>query len=279
MIYSPRSGGTCVHKATFINASRHGLQYVAGIQAFSIQEGDVLHMDTLRPLGLKLVARLSGVAALVLIGLLTAPVSAQATVRGGCTATATASKSGAIDLAVASNWHVKDADVLNGQATAQTVQKSAQLKVLLFGIGLPLLDKQGSSASGAAGPYRIADYDRYTRVLAVAGTSNTCDGNILIIVDDVAPLSTWAGILGAIAGVLGIIGLVATMFQFPSGSARVVGMIVGLVAGLGIGLLLQQLDILDPANFLGLLLPGGAAILGLILPGIAYRGRIAPPAN
>jgi len=112
----------------------------------------------------------------------------------------------------------------------------------------------------------------------VAGTSNACDGNVLIIVDDVAPLSTWAGILGAIAAVLGIIGLVATMFQFPSGSARVVGLIVGLVAGLGVGLLLQQAAILDPANFLGLLLPGGGAILGLILPGIAYRGRIAPPA-
>jgi hypothetical protein len=237
-----------------------------------------VHMDPLRPLGSRGIARLSGVALLVVIGLLAPPVSAQATVRGGCTATATASKSGAIDLTVASNWHVKDADVLNGQATAPTPQKFAQLKVLLFGIGLPLLDKQGNSVSGAAGPYLIADYDRYTRVLAVAGTSNTCDGNILIIVDDVAPLSTWAGVLGVIAAVLGIIGLVATMFQFPSGSARVVGMIVGLVAGLGIGLVLQQVAILDPANFLGVLLPGGAAILGLILPGIAYRGRIAPPA-
>ncbi len=235
-------------------------------------------MDTLRPHGLRRVARLAGVALLVLIGLLAAPVFAQATVSGGCTATATASKSGPIDLAVASTWHVKDADVLNGQATAPTAQKSAQLKVLLFGIGLPLLDKQGNSVSGAAGPYRIADYDHYTRVLAVAGTSNTCDGNILIIVDDVAPLSTWAGILGVIAAVLGIIGMVATLFQFPSGSARVVGMIVGLVAGLGIGLLLQEGAILDPANFLGLLLPGGGAVLGLILPGIAYRGRVAPPA-
>ena len=235
-------------------------------------------MQMVPRLGLRRFALLPGAAPLVLIGLLAAAVSAQATVHGGCTATATASKSGQIDLVGASTWHVKDADVLNGQATAPTSQKSAQLKVLLFGIGLPLLDNQGNSLSGVAGPYRIADYDRYTRVLAVAGTSNTCDGNILIVVDDVAPLSTWAGILGAIATVLGIIGLVATMFQFPSGSARVVGMIVGLVAGLGIGLLLQQAEILDPGNFLGLLLPGGGAILGLILPGIAYRGRIAPPA-
>ena len=263
-------------ESTFLNASKPRLRFVARIQAFWVQRMK-LDMKTLWPLAWRRVVRLSSVALVVPIGVLAAPVSAQATLSGGCTATATASKSGAIDLAAASSWHVKDADVLNGQATAPTPQKSAQLKVLLFGIGLPLLDKQGNSVSGAAGPYRIADYDHYTRVLAVAGTSNTCDGNILIIVDDVAPLSTWAGILGVIAAVLGIIGLVATMFQFPSGSARVVGMVVGVVAGLGIGLLLQQDAILDPANFLGLLLPGGAAILGLILPGIAYRGPIAPP--
>ena len=266
-----------LNESTFLNTSKPRLRFVARIQAFWVQRMKP-HMNTLRPLAWRRAVRLSGVALVVPLGLLAAPFSAQATVSGGCTATATASKSGAIDLAVASSWHVKDADVLNGQATAPTPQKSAQLKVLLFGIGLPLLDKQGNSVSGAAGPYRIADYDHYTRVLAVAGTSNTCDGSILIIVDDVAPLSTWAGILGVIAALLGIIGLVATMFQFPSGSARVVGMVVGVVAGLGTGLLLQQDAILDPANFLGLLLPGGGAILGLILPGIAYRGRTAPTA-
>jgi hypothetical protein len=223
-----------------------------------------------------LIARLSGTALLVVIGLLAAPVSAQATVNGGCSATATASKSGSIDLATASTWHVMDADVLNGQAKAPARQTSAQLKVLLFGIGLPLLDKTGSSVTGAAGPYRIADYDHYTRVLAVAGTSNTCDGNVLIIVDDVAALTTWAGIIGLIAAVLGIIGLVATMSQFPSASARIVGMVVGLLAGLGIGLLLQEVAILDPANPFGLLLPGAGAVLGLFVPGVFYRGRVAP---
>ena len=145
----------------------------------------------------------------------------------------------------------------------------------MFGIGLPLLDRQGSSPSGAAGPYRIADYDRYTRVLSVAGTSTTCDGSILVIVDNVAPLGTWAGILGLIALLLGLIGLVATSIQSPIGSARVVGMIVGLVAGLGLGLVLQQAAILDPANVLGLLLPAGGALLGFIVPGTFHRQRVA----
>ena len=210
---------------------------------------------------------------LAVIALLVLPAAAQAAMSGGCKATATASKAGSIDLATASTWHVRDADVLNGQASAPTAQTSAQLKVLLFGIGLPLLDNQGHGVTGSVGPYRIADYDRYTRVLSVAGTSSTCDGSVLIIVDDVAPLSTWAGILGLIAAVLGIVGLLALMVQFPSGSSRIVGMVVGLLAGLGVGLLLQQLAILDPGNFLGLLLPFGGAVLGLILPGVAYRGR------
>ena len=212
---------------------------------------------------------------LALIALLALPAATQAAIGGGCTGTATASKSGSIDLATTSTWHVRDADVINGHAAAPAGQTSAQLKVLLFGIGLPLVDNQGNSATGSVGPYRIADYDRYTRVLSVVGTSNTCNGSVLIVVDDVAPMSTWAGIIGLIAAVLGIIGLLATMVQVPNGSARIVGMVVGLVAGLGVGLVLQQAAILDPGNFLGLLLPIGGAIFGLIVPGIAYRGATA----
>src|SRR5260370_36822252 len=125
----------------------------------------------------------------------------------------------------------------------------------MCGMGLPPLDRQGNSPSGDAGPFLIADYDRYTRVLSVAGTSTTCDGSILVIGDDVAPLATWAGILGLIALLLGLIGLVATSLQFPSGSARVAGVVVGLVGGLGLGLLLRQGALIDPANIFRLLLP------------------------
>ena len=224
---------------------------------------------------LRLAARAFCLALLVAIGLVVVPAMAEARVNGGCTASATASRSGDVDLAVATTWHLRDADVVNGRATAPTAQKFAQLKVLIFGIGLPLLDKTGTSVSGTAGPYRISDYDRYSRVLAVGGSSNTCDGSVLIIVDDVAPLATWAGILGLIAAGLGFIGLIASLFQFPNGSARVVGMVVGVVAGVGLGLLLQEGAILDPANVLGLALPGGGAVVGLIVPGLAYRRGVS----
>jgi len=155
---------------------------------------------------LPLAARISCAFVLVLVGLAVVPAAVHANVSGGCTATGTASKSGTVDLTTATAWHVTAADVLTGVATAPGSQRTAHLKVDLFGIGLPLLDSTGTSSTGHAGPYRIADYSPYTRVLAVAGTSTSCDGSVLIIVDDVSPLTTWAGVLGLIAALLGLIG-------------------------------------------------------------------------
>jgi hypothetical protein len=212
---------------------------------------------------------------IVLISLLIAPVAGQARVSGGCTASATASRSGPVDLTTATVWHVTDPDVINGAARSPSLQKSAQLKVVIFGVGLPLLDRQGNSTTGSAGPYRIADYDHYSRVLSVAGTSTSCDGAVLIVVDDVAPLATWAGILGLIATLLGLIGLIASLFLQPAGSSRVVGMIVGFLAGLGVGLLLQETATLDPANALGLGFPVAGAVIGLVVPGVFHRRRAA----
>ena len=97
------------------------------------------------------------------------------------------------------------------------------------------------------------------------------DGSVLIIVDDVSPLTTWAGVLGLIAALLGLIGMLATLTQVPTGNTRIVGLVVGVVAGVGLGLLLQEMAILDPANALDLLFPGGGAVLGFLIPGILRR--------
>jgi hypothetical protein len=222
-----------------------------------------------------MLVRVFSACLIVLISLLVAPVAGQARVSGGCIASATATRSGSIDLTTATVWHVTDTDVISGEARSPSLQRSAQLKVVIFGVGLPLLDRQGNSTTGAAGPYRIADYDHYSRVLSVAGTSTNCDGGILIIVDDVAPLATWAGILGLIATLLGLIGLTASLFLQPAGSSRVVGMIVGFLAGLGVGLLLQETAALDPANSLGLAFPVAGAVIGLIVPGF-FRASAQP---
>ena len=225
----------------------------------------------------RMVARATCALLTALLTLGVAAMTGEARVSGGCTASATASRSGSVDLTTATVWHVTDADVINGEARSPSPQRSAQLKVVIFGVGLPLLDRQGDSTRGAAGPYRIADYDHYSRVLSVAGTSTSCDGAIMIIVDDVAPLATWAGILGLIATVLGLIGLIASLFLQPTGSARVVGMIVGVLAGFGVGLLLQETATLDPANALGLAFPVAGAVIGLVVPGVFRRPRAPAP--
>src|SRR5260370_11373857 len=134
-----------------------------------------------------MVVRASCAWLIVLISLLVAPVAGQGRVSGGCTATATASRSGAIDLTTATVWHVKDADVINGSGKAPTAQKAAQLKVLMFGIGLPRLDRQGNSPSGDAGPARIADYARYTRARAVGGASTPRTGSSLVVAAEAGP--------------------------------------------------------------------------------------------
>jgi hypothetical protein len=54
-------------------------------------------------------------------------------------------------------------------------------------------------------------------------------------------------------------------------------MVVGLVAGLGVGLVLQQFAVLDPGNLAGLGFPIGGLLLGIILPGLAYRRRMPAP--
>jgi hypothetical protein len=54
-------------------------------------------------------------------------------------------------------------------------------------------------------------------------------------------------------------------------------MIVGFLAGLGIGLLLQEAATLDPANALGLAFPVAVAVIGLVVPGIFRRRRAAGP--
>lgn len=54
--------------------------------------------------------RVACISLLVLVGLALASMSAEALVNAGCKATATASKSGTVDLKTAKVWHVTDVD-------------------------------------------------------------------------------------------------------------------------------------------------------------------------
>lgn len=221
----------------------------------------------------RVIGRAAGLGVLLPIVLMVAaPTSAQATINGGCSATAVASRSGSIDLTAADVWHVRHDDVVTGEGSSPTPQSFAQVQIVTFGIATSLLDRKGRKQSGSAGPFKVSDYDRYIRVLLVTGKSSSCDGSILVVVDDVAPLGTLAGLLGTIIGALALFGLLATLRLPPTFSSRIVGTVLGLLAGLGWGELLQQAEFVDPRTWAVLALPAVGLIIGAVVPGLLYRG-------
>lgn len=204
--------------------------------------------------------------------LASAPTSAQATISGGCSATAVATRSGSIDLTNADVWHVHHNDLVTGEGKSPTAQTFAQVQVVTFGIATSLLDRKGNKQTGSAGPFKVSDYDRYIRVLLVTGKSDSCDGSILVVVDDVSPQATLAGLLGLIIGVLGLLGLVASLYLPRTLSSRLVGTVLGLLAGLGWGEFLRQAEFIDPRTVAVIVLPAIGVVIGVLVPGSLHRG-------
>lgn len=204
--------------------------------------------------------------------LLAASFPSGAVITGGCTASATASRSGAVDLTTATEWHLRSDDVVNGSGKAPTVQTTAQVSAYAFGIAFPLVSATGRGTGGSAGPFDVATYARLARIIAVAGSSDSCSGSITIIIDDVNPFLTATGGGGAVLGLLGLLGVLRSAFSRGGGGARVGGALAGLLGGLGLGLLLQQTGTLDPANLVGLVVPLAGLVIGGGAAGMLKRG-------
>ncbi len=217
---------------------------------------------------LALACRLFIVPALLL--LLSAP-HADAVVTGGCTAQATASKSGAIDLTTQAEWHVRSEDDVSGSGTAPADQTFVQISAYAFGVGLPVLSATGKGRSGSAGPYALSNYTWIARIISVSGNSDSCSGYVTLIVDDANPLLTAAGGGGAALGVIGLLGVLGAARGRGGPGGRIGGGLAGLIAGLGIGLLLQQAGALDPRSLLGLALLAGGVIIGGAAAGALRR--------
>jgi hypothetical protein len=191
-----------------------------------------------------------------------------AVVTGGCKVQATASKSGGTDLTALAEWHLKNEDVVTGTGSAPSEQTTVQIGAVVFGVAVPVVNSTGNKGtSGSGGPYAVADYSKYGRIISVAGSSDSCSGYVTIIVDDVDALSTAAGAGGLAVGVLGTLGVLATAFR----GGRVGGAVFGLLAGLGFGVLLTQTGTLDPRSMVGLALPGGGLVVGAAIAGIFKR--------
>lgn len=231
--------------------------------------------------------KFSGVLAATLLAsfaLLLAALPAGATVNGGCTATA----SDGTNLTTASDWTLHLNDEVSGTGSAPSELQGVGVTVIFFGVKLPAnIYASDSKGKGGSSPtYKVADYAKYGRVLVVAGSAGGgagaggCDGSVLITIVDENAFTNAISLVGLVLGGLGILVLLGLAFAAASCFSRVLGFIFGLLAGVGIGLVLMEMGVLDPRALAGLAVPAVGAIVGAVLPGVLHHGptaAVSPP--
>lgn len=201
---------------------------------------------------------------------------AGAIVSGPCTAQATADGN-AIDLTSATVWHMSRNAIVQGSGHSEPELTSVSVAVSILGLGIPVFSSSGKGHGGDAGPFHAQDYSGIVRVIGASGVAGPCSGSVMIIFDDQTPLGTMAGRAGLGLLLVGILGMLLSAWRGRGGGAIAGGLIFGILAGVGAGLVAEEAGLLDPFNKLDLLVVGGGALLGLVL-GIA-GGRRRPKAT
>jgi len=186
-------------------------------------------------------------AALVVLVALSAALasSALATVSGGCTLRANSTSGGTVDLTTMRVWHLHSNDRVAAVASAPAAQTSVTVRAYAFGFAIPVTGGTSDGTTAAdASDIDISTFAILGRVFAVSGTSagsgGGCDGQVLIVLDDVNPFLTVLGIGGVVAIILGLLGVVWATRRPLSAGRRIAGFVALLLAGAGLGLVLQQ---------------------------------------
>ena len=218
------------------------------------------------------IACAGGVVALLLV---LSPVSSSATVSGGCTVAGEASVSGTKDLTKVDVWHLRTNDEVTGTARYPT-QTYVHVYAFIFGLPFPVYSSNGKDTQGSAGPYSVSTYSQYTRVFPVGGSSDTCTGSVLVIVDDQSPFTNFAGLAGSVMLVIGLVGLLFLMFAGSGAGgcgSTFFGILAGLLFGLGGALIAAEAGLIDPRTIVGLVSVGVGVLLGILVPQV--RARLA----
>ncbi len=209
----------------------------------------------------------------VLVALISAAPAAAKITSGSCTATGTGGYQGDFNITSQDVWHVKDSDQIGGKGLATTSQKAISVAVVMGGVPFTIIQDTGSNTSGTAGPYSVHSFDRFARVFTVRGGSTDCTGQFTVVVDDISPYTTYAGILSLILIVLGLLILLWQIVRGSGVAARIFGIIGGLLLGVGLAVLLIQLDVIDGASVFGLVIVIACVAAGLLLTGWMHAGR------
>lgn len=222
----------------------------------------------------RLIASATVAAVLVAVAL---PAIAFGTITGGCTATGTSTSGGTIDLAAATEWHVKSTDTIGGSGSAPSPQTSASVGAYALGLAIPIASGSGNGqTSGSVDGLAMSTFSLLGARFMLQGTSTAagggCSGQVLLVIDDVNPLFTALGGGGAAVAAVGAVILLAAMRMGGGFGSRLAGLLFGAVGGAGLGLSLAQFGILDAASIAGLAIAVGGGVVGLVTPGLLHGG-------
>jgi hypothetical protein len=216
------------------------------------------------------IAALAGVVAVLFL----LPGIASATITGPCHATGT-STSGTADFATDNVWHLKSTDTAGGSGQSDVKMTSASVVAYALGIPIPIASGSGNGdTSGSVSGVSVATYAILAHRFVVHGEAHgeaNCSGDIEVIIDDVNPLLTILGGGGALAAIVGLV--LVVLFARSSGGCllQLLAALFGGLGGAGLGLALEQFDVLDPQTLIGLAIAIVCALLGF-----ALCGRLAP---
>jgi hypothetical protein len=203
------------------------------------------------------------------------PAQAAAASQGPCTVAYAQSGVGA--WAGGKLWHVDRTGTLGLSVVTATSTVRLSVDADFYGIAVPVgtyTGRNGGAGINLVPPGRIAPY---TRVFDLTTSTGSCVATVSAVIDGVGPLGSLAGRVGLLASALGLLGVLLTLIGRRRIGKRTLGAIFGLIAGIGIGLLLQELGLTDPDNPALLAAPILTLIVAAALPGVRRRSRRASP--
>jgi hypothetical protein len=209
------------------------------------------------------------------------PAGSAATVNGGCTAEGHASISSGVDLTTEPVWHLRSDETAGGSGSSPTTMTSATLSAYALGIAIKIAGGSGKGdTTGSVDDISLDTFGRLGKVFVIAGSATgggaSCDGQVLIVLDDVDALFT---VLGGGGLALAILALAVILLATRSkGCApKLLATIFGGIGGIGLGLSLEQFQVINPTTPIGLVIVLVGAVLGFFLSGIFGPGGQKEP--